>query len=227
MQRLFGTAKPQAKPSLTNVISTTDERADVIETKIKKLDIELTKYKGQLSKLRDGPGKEALKQRAMRVLKQKKQYESQYEQLRQQSFNLEQTAMTTENLKNTMVAVDAMKEANNQIKQQYKKINLDKIEKIQDELEDLMYQANEVQELMGRSYGVPDDVNEEDLEAELEALGDTLLQEENEEVPSYLQELDLPSLDLPTTTGLKDPLSNPTPASELVPANLSETAQKN
>lgn len=44
---------------------------------------------------------------------------------------------------------------------------------MQDELEDMLEQANEVQEAMGRSYGVPD-VDEADLEAELEALTDEL-----------------------------------------------------
>lgn len=44
---------------------------------------------------------------------------------------------------------------------------------MQDELEDMLDQANEVQEAMGRSYGVPD-VDEADLEAELEALTDEL-----------------------------------------------------
>ena len=43
-----------------------------------------------MSKMREGPGKNAVKQKALRVLKQKKQYESQSDNLRQQSFNMEQ-----------------------------------------------------------------------------------------------------------------------------------------
>ena len=38
-------------------------------------------------------------------------------------------------------------------------------------MEDLLEDANEIQEVLGRSYGVPD-VDEEDLEAELDALDD-------------------------------------------------------
>jgi hypothetical protein len=41
-------------------------------------------------------------QRALSVLKQKKMYESQLAQLTQQTYNMEQAAMTTENLKNTV-----------------------------------------------------------------------------------------------------------------------------
>jgi hypothetical protein len=44
----------------------------------------------------------AVTQRALSVLKQKKMYESQLAQLTQQTYNMEQAAMTTENLKNTV-----------------------------------------------------------------------------------------------------------------------------
>lgn len=73
--------------------------------------------------------------------------------------------MATDNLKNTFVTVDAMKSANKELKKQYKSINIDKIERIQDEMEDLLEQANEIQETLGRSYGVPDDIDEDALEA--------------------------------------------------------------
>ena len=43
-----------------------------------------------MSKMREGPGKNSVKQKALRVLKQKKQYESQSDNLRNQSFNMEQ-----------------------------------------------------------------------------------------------------------------------------------------
>ena len=61
-----------------------------MDKKIGRLDAELKKYREQMSKMRDGPAKNAVKQKALRVLKQKKQYESQSDNLRQQSFNMEQ-----------------------------------------------------------------------------------------------------------------------------------------
>ena len=48
--------------------------------------------------------------------------------------------------------------------------------KIQDELEDMMYEANEIQEVMGRSYGIGDDIDEAELEAEFDALGEYTIQ---------------------------------------------------
>jgi charged multivesicular body protein 5 len=119
-----------------------------VEVKIKKLDGELARYKEQMSKLRNGPGKvryasfpsstmmcypvhylqNAIQERALRTLKQKRMYESQLAQLTQQTFNMESAALATENLRNTMATVDAMKVANKELKKQYGKIDIDKIE---------------------------------------------------------------------------------------------------
>ncbi len=57
--------------------------------------------------------------------------------------------------------------------------------------------ANEINEAMGRSYAVPDDIDESDLMAELDGLEDDLGAEELGAggVPSYMQE---PDLNLPT-----------------------------
>jgi charged multivesicular body protein 5 len=125
-----------------------------------------------MSKMRDGPGKSAIKSKALKVLQQRKLYESQRDQLQQQSWNMEQAGMMQDNLKNVMTTVDAMKTTNKALKQQYGKINIDKIEKLQDEMADLMEMGNDIQESISRSYDVPEDVDEAELDAELEALGE-------------------------------------------------------
>ena len=99
-------------------------------------------------------------------------YEGQLAQLQQQTFNMESAALATENLRNTMATFDAMKTANKEMKKQYGKINIDKIEKMQDEMADLMDMGNDIQESISRSYDVPEDVDEAELDAELEALGE-------------------------------------------------------
>merc|ERR1711874_584656 len=55
---------------------------------------------------------------------------------------------------------------------------------MQDELGDMMEDANEVQEALGRTYGMPD-IDEDDLEAELDALGDDFALDED---TSYLDD---------------------------------------
>ncbi|CDO73731.1 hypothetical protein BN946_scf185015.g59 [Trametes cinnabarina] len=162
-----------------------DTRMASIEVKIKKLDGELARYKEQMSRLRNGPGKNAIQERALRTLKQKRMYEAQLAQLTQQTFNMESAALATENLRNTMATVDAMKQANKEMRKQYGKIDVDKIESIHYDMEDLLEQANEIQETLGRSYAVPDEIDEADLQAELDALELDV----EEEGPSYLSDL--------------------------------------
>jgi charged multivesicular body protein 5 len=116
------------------------------------------------------------------VLQQKKLYEGQLSQLQQQTFNMESAALTTDNLRNTMATVDAMKLANKELRKQYGKIDIDKIEvclvfsctingsmdfsqNMHYDMEELIEQANEIQESLGRSYAVPDEIDEADLEA--------------------------------------------------------------
>lgn len=55
-------------------------------------------------------------------------YEEQLAQLTQQVFNMESAALVTDNLRNTMATVDAMKSANKEIRKQYGKIDINKIE---------------------------------------------------------------------------------------------------
>lgn len=55
-------------------------------------------------------------------------YEAQIAQLTQQTFNMESAALATDNLRNTMATVDAMNIANKEMRKQYGKINIDKIE---------------------------------------------------------------------------------------------------
>jgi hypothetical protein len=92
-------------------------------------------------------------------------YEAQISQLTQQTFNMESAAIATDNLRNTMATLEAMKVANKEIKKQYGKIDIDKIENMHYDMEELLEQANEIQETLGRSYAVPDELDEADLEA--------------------------------------------------------------
>jgi len=110
----------------------------------------------------------------------------------QQSWNMEQAGMMQDNIKNVMTTVDAMKTTNKELKKQYGKIDVGKIEQMQDEMADLMELGNEISESMGRAYDVPDDVDEAELDAELEALGEDMMFDQQAEsaggVPSFLQD---------------------------------------
>ncbi|KAL4908176.1 hypothetical protein BDW74DRAFT_97992 [Aspergillus multicolor] len=191
MNRLFGTKNAAPKPTLEGAISNVDNRIASIDVKLAALNSELSSYQSKLSKMRDGPGKNAIKQKALKVLQRRKQYEAQREQLSQQSWNMEQAGMMQDNLKNVMTTVDAMKTTTKTLKKQYGNIDIDKIERMQDEMADLMDIGNEINESISRAYDVPEDVDEAELDAELEALGEDSLFESSmgeSAIPSFMQD---------------------------------------
>ena len=143
MDRLFGRGKPkEPAPNLNDCVANLDSRGESIDKKIARLDAELVKYRDQMKKMREGPSKNMVKQKAMRVLKQKKMYESQREQLTNQSFNMEQTNFSIQSLKDTKTTVDAMKVGVKEFKKAYKGISIDKIDDLNDQMEDMMEQVS-------------------------------------------------------------------------------------
>lgn len=92
MHRLFGKKKEVAPPpSLSDASGGINARIATLDEKIRGLDNELRVYKTQLSKAK-GPAKTGLQKRAMDVLKRKRMYEQQRDQLAGQVFNLDQVS---------------------------------------------------------------------------------------------------------------------------------------
>ncbi|CAH1119247.1 unnamed protein product [Phaedon cochleariae] len=186
MNRLFGKGKPKEPgPSISDAIAGVDQRAEGVEKKIATLENDLRRFRDQMSKMREGPGKNAVKAKAIRILKQKKMYENQLDNLRGQSFNMEQANMAHQTLKDTQITVVAMKDGVKQMKTEFKKINLEDIDDIQDELADMLEQADEVQQALGSTYNTPD-LDEDDLAAELDALGEEIGLDDDQ---SYLDDV--------------------------------------
>mmetsp|Transcript_18814 Transcript_18814/g.40499 ORF Transcript_18814/g.40499 Transcript_18814/m.40499 type:complete len:223 (+) Transcript_18814:627-1295(+) len=200
MRRIFGAAKEKAPPpTLDETTDKLSSRGDRLDNQIKQLDDQLIKYKEQIKRTRPGPAQEGIKRRALQVLKQKRLYEGQREQLYTQQFNMEQTRFTMDSIKDTVSTVQALTAANKEMKTVMKKnkeLDINYIDKMQDDMFDMMDMAREINDAMGRSYDVPDEVDEGDLMAELDALeGELNMEEEGKGgVPSYLQEPDLSDL---------------------------------
>ncbi|MCO5594252.1 hypothetical protein L7F22_048279 [Adiantum nelumboides] len=189
MKRVFGVKKEKVPPPTVEEASERiNKRGESVDDKIRRLDAELVKYREQIKKTRPGPAQEAIKSRAMRILKQKKMYEGQRDQLYNQTFNLDQVAFATEGIKDAQQTMAAMKAANKDLKGTLKTLKIDDVDRMQDDMMDLMDISNEIQESLGRSYSVPDDIDEDELLGELDALeADMGLETESSEMPSYLQ----------------------------------------
>lgn len=191
MNRFFGAAPKGTKPTLNSAISNIDDRIASIDVKLASINAELTTYSSKLAKMRDGPGKSALKQKAAKVLQRRRMYESQRDQLQGQVWNMEQAQTMQDNLKNVMTTVDALKTTNKELKRQYGKVDIDRIERLQDEMADLLDVGNEIQDSLARNYDIPEDVDESELDAELEALGMEIEMERESEMgamPAFMQD---------------------------------------
>jgi len=203
MKRIFGISKPPAPPgppppSLTEASETIDKRVGAIDEKIKQCDAELIKYKSQMT----GPSANSAKQRALTVLKRKKMYEAQRNSLLNTQFNVDQANFATENLKLTAITVDALKNGASQMKQEFAKINIDQIEDVMDDMEELLYDQQDINEMLGRSYAVPEGFDEAELENEFAMLEEEVaLEKLSNHVPSYIPD----SLPQSATTMATDP----------------------
>jgi len=115
-------------------------------------------------------------------------YDKQRDALYNQQFNIDQTKFATESVQGTKDMVAAMKSASKELKTGFKDINIDEIEDLHEDMSELMEESEEIQEVLGRSYGVPDELDETDLMDELDALDDEVTQEDTstDEVPNYL-----------------------------------------
>lgn len=142
-----------------------------MDVKIKGLDDEMRRYKEALKK---APNNATIKKRAMDCLKRKRMYESQRDQFANQQFNIDQTSFAIDTVKNTQESVSAMKIAAKTLKKETKKLSLSEIEDMQDDMEDMLEDVGEINELLGRAYGCPDGIEEEDLDAELACLEDEM-----------------------------------------------------
>eukprot|EP00457_Paulinella_chromatophora_P017468 gb/GEZN01018519.1/.p1 GENE.gb/GEZN01018519.1/~~gb/GEZN01018519.1/.p1 ORF type:complete len:227 (-),score=64.54 gb/GEZN01018519.1/:37-717(-) len=192
MNRFLGKKKEQkAVPSLGDITGKMDTRGEGLQEKISKLDQELINYKKQLKVTKSQQGKANIMKRVKQAMQRKRMYEKQLDSLVAQQFNIEQTQFATENIKETADTLAAMKGAAQTLKTQFKDVDMDAIDDLQDDMEEMMELTNEVQEAMGRTYGVPEEIDEDELMGELDALGEELDKEleeeaEVEEVPAYL-----------------------------------------
>lgn len=191
IKRLFSFKKkkvPPPSPSVEEASEKLNKRGDVINEKVKKLDAELSIYKEQLKKTRPGQTQNAIKARAMRVLKQKKMYEGQRDMLYNQAFSLDQVSFASEGIKDAQHTIAAVTVGNKELTATLKRLTIDDVDKVQDDIQDLAGYGSEMQDSLIGSYTVPDHLDEEELMGELGGLEDDMVSEIHEDqMPAYMQ----------------------------------------
>lgn len=198
MNRVFGKKKAPGPPppSLGEASSGVGSQMESLDCRIVQLDKELKTYRDKLKSTTNPAVKSSLQKRAMEVLKRKKMYEQQRDQLAGQQFNIDQAAFGIESAKATVSTIAAMKVASTEMKRTMKHdLNIGDVDGLADDMAEMMDEFNEINEALASNWlSTPNDIDEADLEAELDLLADELLEEEevggemSDAVPSYLQQ---------------------------------------
>lgn len=185
-----GAAMDQAQQGLQH-------RLSQLDTQIAQINFQLQALQKKMKGMKSSVGQRPLRAQALKLLNKRKQLEQMRDSIDAQSWSMTQAQMTSDNLKNTMVTVNALKSTNKALKAQYGKIDIDKLQDMQDEMMDLIDQGEELQQVLATNFVGNDieDIDEGELDAELEALADEDLtammandidEGEGTEVPSYL-----------------------------------------
>lgn len=183
-------AMDQAQQGLQN-------RLSQLDTQIAQINFQLQTLQKKMAGMKSSVGKKPPRAQALKLLNKRKQLEQMRESIDAQSWSMTQAQMTSDNLKNTMVTVNALKSTNKALKAQYGKIDIDKLQDMQDEMMDLIDQGEELQQVLATNFVGNDieDIDEGELDAELEALAEedltAMMDSELDmgaanEIPSYL-----------------------------------------
>ena len=151
MRRVFGKKKASAPaPSLEQASGGLGGRIDEIDKKINSLESELRGYKDKIKKTKSPAAKKQLQKRALDILKRKRMYEQQRDQIAGQQFNVDQANFGIESAKANVETVAAMKQANKELKSVMKNdLDIDVVDDLADDMAELMDDFNEINEALG------------------------------------------------------------------------------
>ncbi|KAF5289219.1 hypothetical protein FQR65_LT00107 [Abscondita terminalis] len=85
----------------------------------------------------------------------------------------------------TRVTYQAIREGSRQLKKEYRDINVDDIENVQDDLAAILNDVDDIQGALGQSYYL-DDLDDDEINAELDALGEEIAVDDDS---SYLDDV--------------------------------------
>eukprot|EP01091_Cochliopodium_minus_P005596 TRINITY_DN15500_c0_g1_i1.p1 TRINITY_DN15500_c0_g1~~TRINITY_DN15500_c0_g1_i1.p1 ORF type:complete len:216 (-),score=59.97 TRINITY_DN15500_c0_g1_i1:137-784(-) len=162
-------------------------RIEYLDRRIENMHKEIINMKQKMETTKNGNFKENYKKRALTMLKRKKLYEKQRERLIQQQFNIESLLITTDTMRDNVISAQLIKEAQDHLKNEMHHLDSENIHHMQDQIDEMMLSNYEIHDSLSRSYDLPNDVDENEIDLEFDRLVEDLSDEE--EIPSYLQTL--------------------------------------
>lgn len=163
-----------------------DARCKVVQVKVDECNVQLNELKKQMASAK-GTRLNALKQKALQILRRRKMYDTQLGQIMNQQFNVDQVAFAQESIQDTINTVAALKQANVAQKEVMKNFNMDQMEDLMDDMADMMADMDEINEVMTRTYNC--EYDESELLGELDELDEEIVSEQLNEglgLPSYI-----------------------------------------
>jgi charged multivesicular body protein 4A/B len=169
----------------------------------------MKKIDNELQKARE-LNRQGNKRAALQCLKRKKLYESQQEVVANQQLKLQEQMIVLEGSKATAETFNALKSGAGAMKQLAKETDVDKVDKVMDEISEQTEKMRQVNEALGQQVGYAAELDEDELEAELAELDaldveDALLTKEIEELEPGFSEMAMPDVPKPQRINPKIP----------------------
>ncbi|CDU19716.1 hypothetical protein YYC_05743 [Plasmodium yoelii 17X] len=179
---------------------TLDEAYGSLEQSVKSIDVNIDRYNKELNIIKQKIEEEKkkvpvnqhvinnLRNKAAVIIKRKKTYENNKENTLGIQFNIDQIKYANENIQMSIDTCKALEKTSKVLKKNIKKVNINKIEKLQDDLYDCMEDAKEIGEILSSTYDIPINLDEDEIDAELSLIEDNILDENVEEnITNYLE----------------------------------------
>merc|ERR550534_1104257 len=126
------------------------------------------------------------KRMALNALKKKKRYDKQLQQIDGTLTTIEQQREALEGANTNTAVLQTMKSAADALKNAHKGMDVDNVHDMMDDIAEQQDVAKEISEAISTPVAFGQDFDEEELEAELDALGEELELEEQEELDKQL-----------------------------------------
>lgn len=142
---------------MENRVNELDSKTVALDNEIKDLFVKVRNSRGSQQTM--------LKQKLMMLMKRRKMLDNQTKNYMNQQMALDNVAFTQENIQNTMEMAAAMKQGLSANMEAMKGINIDQLQDLKDDMQDMMWECNQINDAL--NYDLDDDVDEDELDAEL------------------------------------------------------------
>lgn len=187
---------PQAAPAPRAPTQTVDQavhnatmRQGHLEARMRKCEADIEGLKKDLARTRAGTAQHNMyKRRILAAMRERKRIDQQIGSSFAQQANLTAVQDAQYQLTEAKETGAMLEEQNRVMQRQMKEVNVDRIADVQDDMREHLLDNQEIQETLGADYGV-DGIDDAELEAELEGLGEEMGFQETvgaEATPSYL-----------------------------------------